>query len=513
MFTTIKRKIASVFGGTAGDAGAGAEEVHVESSAKRRRLALGVEDCPRRSAANAPPVLCRPLSSPDGGEEPPLEVPSSKDLSPLVAISASSTTCFNRDTVELKGNNAEESSGSDLLRILPRELLLKTLGFVGSSADRFALQLVCRTFRDLSNSEEILKNTDLIGVVPAEQGASTDDEENDDEENEADEDEDIDDDELAINRGTALLMDMIRERNESKHVLARPDIRGFIISTDTSESAARRLLPFVLAGNVQATYMLSIILCYCHENLREGLALLRLAASQNHLESSFTLSLLLRDSKPTEAAYYLNVAATGGYLPAWQEKLGPVEMRVRFGDLDAQSLESYLDAPCLNRLISRHYVSSRRTRGNQTSHCWNPICGRWAYKQVASNNANLRDHCVPCIEPKFSFLRLLPQSVSREATGWLEQIRHALESEDYIDVVKSSRMKMCSSCRRAKVRLSRSLWKTSCCCGQLMAASKYCSKLCQVYVSCVLLCALSCDEDLTTKRVHYEGLEVRPPQM
>lgn len=369
MLTTIKRKFASVFGG------AGAEEVSgvdVESSAKRRRLALGVDSvdsCPRRSAANAPPVLCRPLSSPDGGEEPPLEVPPSiKDLSPLKTASVISTTCCSRDTDDPKSCSNHKST-SDLLRILPRELLLKTLGFVGSSADRFALQTACKLFRDLSNCELILQNTDLVGVPAEHDGASTDDDEN-----ESDGDGDsIDDDGVANNRGTALLMDMIRERNESKRVLARPDIRGFIISTDTSESAARRLLPFVLARNVQATYMLSIILCYCHENLKEGLSLLRLAASQNHLESSFTLSLLLRDAKPTEAAYYLNVAATGGYLPAWQEKLGPVEMRVRFGDLDAQSLESYLDAPCLNRLVSRHYVSSRRTRGNQTSHCWNPI--------------------------------------------------------------------------------------------------------------------------------------------
>ena len=479
MFTSIKRKFASVFGGASAEE---VSDVDIESSAKRRRVTLGI-DCPR-SAANAPPVLCRPLSSPDGGEEPPLEVPSSiKDLSPLVTLSATSTTLCSRDTDDLKSCT---NSTSDLLRILPRELLLKTLGFVGSSADRFALQTACKLFRDLSNSEEILQSTDLVGV-PAEHGVSTDDDENDD----ADEDgESIDEDGVANNRGTALLMDMIRERNESKRVLARPDTRGFIMSTDTSESAATRLLPFVLARNVQATYMLSIILCYCHENLKEGLALLRLAASQNHLESSFTLSLLLRDAKPTEAAYYLNVAATGGYLPAWQEKLGPVEMRVRFGDLDAQSLESYLDAPCLNRLISRHYVSSRRTRGNQTSHCWNPICGRWAYKQVASNVANPH-HCVPCFEPNFSVLPLLPQSISRdhgEPTGWLEQIRQALESEDFSDVVKSSRMKMCSSCRRAKVRSTKVCRKHACCDGnELMSAFKYCSKLCQVYVSCMLI--------------------------
>jgi len=300
-----------------------------------------------------------------------------------------------------------------------------------------------------------------------------------------------------------------------------------------------------------------MILCYCHENIPEGLALLRHAASSGHLPSTYALALILRDSRQVESDYYLNAAASMGHAPAWQEKLTAAEMRARFGDVDAKGLVRYLDPPCLNRLLGRHYLGCRRARKHQTSHCWNPLCGRWAYKALRVengrrarramfhallnervpggvgqgdnigpvrrgdplgagdddnlaiqrqlpgarhgilepanvNNVSLHDleatnrevQCQPCQHLMFSIETLLPPATDDDnddnknnkndeklnpdadfssEPSPLEKLREALRNKqpqaggDH--GLKVSRMKMCSSCRRAK----------------------YCSKLCQVY--------------------------------
>ena len=314
-----------------------------------------------------------------------------------------------------------------------------------------------------------------------------------------------------------------------------------------------------------------MILCYCHENIAEGIALLRHAATASssaaHLPSIYALALILRDShrrlvtviiatnltyhsvqknylvffvtplihfpfplppparRPLgrESDYYLNVAASLGYAPAWQEKLTAVEMRNQFGDLDANQLVRWLDPQCLNQLLGRHYVECQRARNCQTSHCWNPLCGRWAYKALRGENsdprlrarvnelgnaspnrgddslhlgdvarqnlfepANANDHGEDSFpsattsfgspeRPLFSIESLLlqlpaakaimdttaPVVGSLEPPSPLEQLLKALRNKPRFsgDGLKVSRMKMCSSCRRAK----------------------YCSKLCQVY--------------------------------
>jgi hypothetical protein len=125
-----------------------------------------------------------------------------------------------------------------------------------------------------------------------------------------------------------------------------------------------------------------MILCYCHENIPEGVALLSHAAKSLHAPSMYALALILRDCRHTESNHYLDVAASLGYAPAWQEKLTPAEMRARFGDLDANALLQYMDPPCLNSLLGRHYLECSRVRRHQTSHCWNPLCGRWAFKAL-----------------------------------------------------------------------------------------------------------------------------------
>ena len=125
-----------------------------------------------------------------------------------------------------------------------------------------------------------------------------------------------------------------------------------------------------------------MILCYCHENIPEGVALLSHAAKSLHAPSIYALALILRDSCHIESDHYLDIAASRGYVPAWQEKLTATEMRAKFGDLDANALLQFMDPPCLNSLLGRHYLECSRVRRHQTSHCWNPLCGRWAYKAL-----------------------------------------------------------------------------------------------------------------------------------
>lgn len=241
--------------------------------------------------------------------------------------------------------------------------------------------------------------------------------------------------------------------------------------------------------------------------------MLRYAADRGCPRSSYALGLILRDSYREESKRWLTKAANAGYMPAWQEVLPAPEMKARFGDLDAETLRSYLDPASLNRLLGRHYLKSKSVRTVHTSHCWNPLCGRWAYKATTNINSWLRSreaqHPVP------SFMDFLPDlhccsggaaesavrfSGSRadveapgstaaaveaaeaaggggggsggeavplppsspggyvRATQWNGTSRHGPDGREawYLRV---SRMKMCSSCRRAK----------------------YCSKLCQVY--------------------------------
>jgi hypothetical protein len=127
-----------------------------------------------------------------------------------------------------------------------------------------------------------------------------------------------------------------------------------------------------------------MILCYCHENVSEGMALLRHAAeSHSHPPSMYALSVILRDTSRVASDAYLHIASNEhDHLPSWQERLSTHEMRTRFGDVDAPTLAKYLDPSCLCRLLGRHYVECERTRVASTSHCWNAACGRWAYRST-----------------------------------------------------------------------------------------------------------------------------------
>jgi len=235
---------------------------------------------------------------------------------------------------------------SDLIKKLPSDVVAACLSFLGSTKDRDALQKTCKLFRDISNSECMLVNVDVVGDLETGKG-------------------------------------------------------GIIQENDTPATASSALAPFARAGNLQALYMLGIVKCYCYQDLKNGILMLTMASSRGYLRSSYTLGIILRDVLVEEASQYMNIAASRGYLPALQEVLPAREMKERFGEPNADELRTHLDPVGLNRLLLRDYVDSAELRGMNTSHCWNPLCGKWAYKassssantiltSISSNHPNLR---------------------------------------------------------------------------------------------------------------------------
>jgi MYND finger len=130
-----------------------------------------------------------------------------------------------------------------------------------------------------------------------------------------------------------------------------------------------------------------MIKSYCHQDVEAGIRLLKTASSKGYVRSSYALGLVLRDSQPEEATNFMKRAAGEGYLPALQELLPAREMKAKYGEPNADQLRRHLDPICLNHLLGRHYVESAELREMSTSHCWNPLCGRWAFKASVSANA------------------------------------------------------------------------------------------------------------------------------
>lgn len=89
---------------------------------------------------------------------------------------------------------------SDLLRIVPEDVIAHCLSFLGTAEDRFALQITCKVFRNISNSDAMLEKLDICG-------------------------------------------------NEMTGK------NGIIQDTDTPSMAAATLAPFARAGNLEALYM------------------------------------------------------------------------------------------------------------------------------------------------------------------------------------------------------------------------------------------------------------------
>jgi len=333
---------------------------------------------------------------------------------------------------------------SDLLRMIPEDVVQHVLSFVPTAADRFAIQTSCTVFRQASNSVAILRNLDLGGDLE-----------------------------------TGKL--------------------GILTEDASPSSAARALAPIARSGNLEAVYMLGMIRSYCSGNVEQGILILQLASCRSFSRASYALGLMLRDYRRDDSKKYLMLAAKQGYLPAEQEILTGEQMRDKHGELDADELRRYLDPISLNRFLRRHYLHSTEVRCVQTSHCWNPLCGRWAFKTASSARVvggrpgaifpfagnilrAVGDRAPGMIPPADTRESLFEPRVMASAQGSSESVEvvarpymnlslptnqeashvHPVHTHDTHFSRQAhgvSRMKMCSSCRRAK----------------------YCSKLCQLY--------------------------------
>lgn len=461
---TVKRKLSTflTLGNPSSDEAA--DVLSVEQGRQKRQ---------RNNEGTQTPMLRS--SSPFQLSTPHLEPTESILLPPAFTLS-------HDESVFSEGTANKSNEPSELLCMISNDVLSRCLSYVATKSDRFALQTTCTTFRRLSDSDEMLANLDLDEDWTSAQTLSMPS--------------------ANVSPNNFILPTLERGGNDQnaddinvrEMTIAFPHgklitnaNRGIITESDTSITACHKLIKYAAAGNIDAVYMIAMILCYCHENISEGLGLLRLAREAGHLPSTYALALILRDSRLEESEYCLSIAAEKNYPPAWQEKLSATEMRSQFGgDLDASKLIHFLDPPCLTRLLKRHYLECQRVRNNQTSHCWNTLCGRWAYRAISSTTQrphDQREGIYGLLEPfnandattgsllrrrVFSIEAIIPQSPRREKTvddfnllSPLEKIRHCLDSKPHTSSfgLKVSRMKMCSSCRRAK----------------------YCSKLCQVY--------------------------------
>jgi hypothetical protein len=188
-----------------------------------------------------------------------------------------------------------------------------------------------------------------------------------------------------------------------------------------------------------------------------------MASSRGFIRASYALGVVLRDTAPKDAFYYMNYAADQKYLPALQELLPADDMKAKYGEPSAEELRGHLDHLCLNRLLSRNYLLSSSLRSVNTSHCWNNLCGRWAYKATTATSRNnqandaVRNPSGPTLHH-----RRATRSSNRNnsiASGIVSSSTSFSSSGSDAQKNRVSRMKMCSRCCRAK----------------------YCSKLCQIY--------------------------------
>mmetsp|Transcript_101737 Transcript_101737/g.294413 ORF Transcript_101737/g.294413 Transcript_101737/m.294413 type:complete len:468 (+) Transcript_101737:96-1499(+) len=339
------------------------------------------------------------------------------------------------NVVDSSPEQIPRKQGSDLLKTLPEDVVAHCLSFLGSAEDRFALQTTCKTFRDISNSDAMLEKVDIFGDV--ETGKN-----------------------------------------------------GIIQETDTPSSAAATLAPFARAGNLEALYMLGVVKCYCYQDLKNGILMLKMASQRGFVRASYTLGIILRDSMPGEAKRFMNLAASTGYLPALQEILPASEMKERFGEPDAAELRRHLDPMCLVGLLLRDYVGSAELRGLNTSHCWNPLCGRWAYKTSNKHRSVTRMRGSLAVydldgeaEPTIDRTAVPPRR-ERSIVGLVDGI-HDMDGERGPCLPRSSAC-MTHSCKAIQAlaweqgnvrvdRVSRMKMCSRCC------RAKYCSKLCQMY--------------------------------
>jgi TPR repeat protein len=217
-----------------------------------------------------------------------------------------------------------------------------------------------------------------------------------------------------------------------------------------------------------------------------GIGLLKYASSKGYTRASYALGLALRDGQPDVASMYMKDAADKGYIPALQEIWPSRKMKAKYGEPKADELRLHLDPLCLNRLLSRYYVQCAALREANTSHCWNPLCGRWAFKATApagtvinlmahAHHHHHHNHPVPLGNPEDPPIRRGSDSSSNNGPVELDGASVAAAAAALAAAGGASASSSSSSSPPKDVKVSRMKMCSRCC------RAKYCSKLCQVY--------------------------------
>jgi hypothetical protein len=244
---------------------------------------------------------------------------------------------------------------------------------------------------------------------------------------------------------------------------------SIITPAATIPSLLTSLQPYVDVKHPTATYYLGMIMCYCTSDILTGVRLLANNTRNDipHAQSLYSLGLLIRDCNKAYSSLVLNKAAKLGYLPALQEILTQKQMKDLHGEPSHVLLKPLLLPQCLARVMKKHYVSDVGLRGVSKSHCWNTGCGRWAFKARGIEDGGNGDDGDDGDDGDATNTTTTTTTAANTTTT--QNSINTNPSTPTMSPITSpqkttaiplrvSRMKMCSSCQRAK----------------------YCSKLCQV---------------------------------
>ena len=200
-----------------------------------------------------------------------------------------------------------------------------------------------------------------------------------------------------------------------------------------------------------------MILLYCHGSPL-GITLLKLNASRNCSLSQYSLGIILRDSDELQSKYYLQKACDAGS-PAAKRELHPSQKASNDSpNMPASRLTTKYNSfypPSLSCFIRKHFAVSKGLINVNTSHCWNPHCGRWSIKKpIGEDLLSLAEFLPPLEFNHYPRILSIVTKIRKE-----NGIDDPLCVDEFIGSCSISRMQMCSHCRKAK----------------------YCSKQCQVY--------------------------------
>lgn len=152
------------------------------------------------------PFSCGSVHSGDDSDRPRKRLRGERKIDDLASSSSPQSTSTGSISVGCNRTPAQQEQElkkkqtSDLIKKLPGDVVAACLSFLGTTEDRHALQNTCKLFRDISNSEFMLSNVDIVGDLETGKG-------------------------------------------------------GIIQEDDTPATASAALAPFARAGNLQALYM------------------------------------------------------------------------------------------------------------------------------------------------------------------------------------------------------------------------------------------------------------------